>query len=298
MTNLSAATASNPSYLPARYEIRRLEEKHIPWSVALVFHSNMFCSPVWPVVYPEAKTARLMRGYAAGDYLIRHQIMSGHSFGVFDLEYRFKRPESEVEGGKLYWNPDDLDATEEELLDQMDFPLVGVALAYDGINPLNFAKMGPLIGVLPLFGDIYGHLGSRDSRDPASWQPTEPHQVLLRNATATRSDAMGLGLMRKLAEFLMRYAAEQGFRAIQIECLQDAVTKVWLSPPPPFKATLICEFNTQDIVEEREVDGKPVQVKPFRDAKQRATKIFVDLKPSDIGNVSGGVSLPGVGALG
>jgi len=298
MTNLSVATPSNPTHLPARYEIRRLTEAHIPWASAMVCHANMFYSPVWPVVYPEGKTARLYQGFTAADYLVRHQISSGHSFGVFDLEYRFRRPESQP-GGKLHWDLDDTDADADRLLEQMDFPLVSIALAYDGFNALDFDKMGPMMECLPLFGAVYHLLEAGDTRDGSSWKPTAPNQVLLRNATATRHDAEGHGIMRKLAEFLMRYAAEQGFRAIQIECLQDAVTKVWSQPPTPFKGTLVAEFRCEDIEEERQTEaGETVKVKVFGQAKQRATKIFVDLRPDAANGQVPYVAQSAVGALG
>ncbi|OAP65431.1 hypothetical protein AYL99_01403 [Fonsecaea erecta] len=287
MTNLSAATATNPTNLPPRYEIRKLTDEHIEWAKAIVLHSNMFYSPVWPVCYPEDKTARLYRGFEACDYLVRHQIKSGHSFGVFDLEYQFKRDESKPHG-KLYWDLQDTTLDRDQLLEQMDFPLVSIALAYDGINGLDHEQIGRLVACLPLFGAVYQVLTEKDPRDPASWAPTAEGQVLLRNATSTRHDAEGKGLMKALAQFMMRYAAEQGFRAIQIECLADAVTKVWSQPPPPFKGTVICEFNTEDYEEEvEEAEGVTKKIKPFLPVRQRATKIYCDLKPAQNGHAVG-----------
>ncbi|OAL22695.1 hypothetical protein AYO20_11147 [Fonsecaea nubica] len=280
MTNLSAATVTNPTNLPPRYEIRRLTDEHIEWAKALVVHTNLFYSPVWPVCYPDAKTERLYRSYHAADYLVRHQIGSGHSFGVFDLEYRFRREESKPTGGKLYWELKDTTLDADQLAEQMDFPLVSIALAYDGFHPLDGEQIGPLIACLPLFGTFYHVLEVRDPRDPTSWQPTGEKQVLMRNATCTRHDAEGKGLMKALAQFLMRYAAEQGFRGIQIECFADAVTKVWSQPPPPFKGTIVSEFNTYDYEEEVEDEaGVKKTIKPYGDLKQRATKVYCDLKP-------------------
>ncbi|OQV02471.1 hypothetical protein CLAIMM_07667 [Cladophialophora immunda] len=297
MTKLSAATATNPTNLPPRYEIRRLTEEHIAWAKAIVLHSNIFYSPVWPVCYPEAKTARMYRASHAADYLVRHQIGSGHSFGVFDLEYQFKRAESKPDG-KLYWDLEDTTLDKDQLLEQMDFPLVSVALAYDGFHELDMEKIGPLVECLPLFGTIYHVLGASDPRDEASWKPTGERQVLMRNATSTRHDAEGKGVMKGLAQFLMRYAAEQGFRAIQIECLADAVHKVWSQPPPPFKSTVICEFYTQEYEEEVEVDGVKTKIRPFGEAKQRATKVYCELTPTQNGHAHAPAADPAVGALG
>lgn len=284
MTKLSVATASNPSYLPARYEIRRLTEADIPFAAAIVLHSNLFYSPIWPVCYPEGKTARLYDSCMAIDYLVRHQIESGHSFGVFDLEYEFKREGSKPEG-KLYWDLADTSLDQDALQEQMDFPLVSVALAFDGFNALDMEKVFPLIACLPLFGTLYHALEEADPRDEASWKPTAERQVMLRNATSTRHDAEGKGIMKKLAQFLMRYAAEQGFRAIQIECFADAVHKVWSQPPPPFKATVVSTFDCETYLEDVEVDGTTRKVNPFGPVKQRTSKVYVDLKPTANGHV-------------
>ncbi|KAK4934483.1 hypothetical protein LTR10_024265 [Elasticomyces elasticus] len=294
MTGLSVATSTNPSNLPARYEIRRLTEEHLPWIIAIGFHSNGFYSPIWPVTYPDSGE-RIIRGFPAGDYLYRHQVVSGHSFGIFDLEYKFKREKSKPHG-KLYWDLNKLDATPEELLEQMDFPLISIAMSYDGINELDFGKMGPLMAILPAFGTIYGMVIEKDPRKD-SWKPTRPKQVLLRNATSTRHDAEGKGLTRKLADFLMRYAAEEGFQSIQIETAHDAVCKTWSNPPAPFKSTVICDFNTQDAVEEKQVNGETVKVKVFGKANQRVTRIWVDLKPTANGQLLNGSSEPKVGAI-
>lgn len=68
----------------------------------------------------------------------------------------------------------------------------------------------------------------------------------------------------------MREACGLGFRGIQIECLHDAVTKVWSQPPEPFKGGVVSEFHTATWTDE---EGK----KLFEPAEQRVTKCFVDL---------------------
>ena len=285
MTILSVATASNSTNLPPRYKIRRLTEEHLPFVIAIVAHSYIFYSPVWPVIYPEEKTARLYRFYAGLHYLVQHQLQSGHSFGVLDLEYQIKREESKPHG-KLYWDMNDTSPDKDQLQDQMDFPLVSVTLSYDGINALEMDKIKPLMGSLPLFGTIYHVLEELDTREATSWKAIEPKQVLMRNATSTRHDAEGKGVMKALAQFLMRYAHEQGFRAIQIETLSDAVAAVWSKPPPPCKATIVSSFETGDYQEDAEVDGVTKKVRPFGDkVHQRAAKIYVELEPSTNGHV-------------
>ncbi|KAL2352625.1 hypothetical protein BJ546DRAFT_1039474 [Cryomyces antarcticus] len=200
-------------------------KNHIDWAKAIVMHSNMFYSPVWSVIYPVQRLHRLHRGIEAGTYIVEHQINSGMSFGVFDNEYKYKRPESEATEGRLYWNETaEPDADADNLLSQMDFPLVS--------------------------------------------------QVLMRNATSTRHGYEGEGLMKKLAQFLMREAKLEGYRSIQIECVNDTVTHTWCHPPHPFKGELIAEVDMETYEEEAE-DGKRVRV--FAPAKQRGTKVFVTL---------------------
>ena len=263
------------SGLPSRYEIRILERKHEDWAKAIVSHSNMFYSPVWPVLYPQNLTKLCYEGMKELDYLIGHQIDSGYSIGVFDKEYQFKRPESAATEGKLYWDYSDEKIDKDGLLEQMDFPLVTVAMSYDGFNPLDMEKMMSLLAVLPAFGHIYGVLAMLDKRDGASWQPKALGEVLMRNATSTRHDYEGKGLMRKLAQYLMRTSADKGFRGIQIESLSDGVCKVWSNPPAPFKGEIVSEFHMQTFEQD---DGNGQMVHPFHPADQRATKIYVTLK--------------------
>lgn len=203
---------------------------------------------------------------------------SGHSFGVFDLEYKFKREESRATGGKLYWDFKTMDLGADELLEQMDFPLLGIALSYDQINALDYEQMGPFVAELPLFGTAYHVLEELDPRDD-SWRATRPNEVLMRNGTSTRRDAEGAKLMSNLARFVMRYAADQGFRGVQIETFDDRVEKVWSEPPSPFKATRISSFNNWEYTEDEEVDGIVRKIYPFGDSHQTISKIYVDLKP-------------------
>ena len=279
----SITNGRNPTYLDPRYEIRQLTVAHIPWAAAIVIHSNMFHSLVWPVLYPDEKTKRVQQGMGAADYLVRHQIESGMSFGIFDTQYDYKRPGSALTQGKLYWDPNDVKSDGVSLLQQMDFPLVSVALSYDGFNPLDMQRLMHLVEVLPAFGTLYGALESLDRRDPASWKAKGPHEVLMRNGTSTRPDYEGRGLMRKMADWLMREAAGQGYRGIQIETTHDAVMHTWLHPPKPFQAELIAKLDMA-IYEQENEEGK--KVRPFEPSKQVCTKIYVTLKGSHDGHAT------------
>lgn len=214
------------------------------------------------------------------DYLVRHQINSGLSFGVFDTEYVFKREASKTTDGKLYWDLSEpsvkaehgIEGEAQRLLEQMDFPLVSVALSYDGFDSLDMNQMGPLLAGLPHFGLVYHILEERDPRDPNSWKPKAANEVVFRNATSTRKDYEGEGIMAALARWLMREAAGRGFRGIQIEALADAVTHVWSTAELPFKGSVVSEFHTDTWEDEEGKIG-------FAPAHQRVTKCFVDLKP-------------------
>jgi hypothetical protein len=280
LTNTKTPNPSNPSSLQPRYEIRILGPEHAEWATAIVAHSNGFNSPVWPLLYPEDLAKTMHEVNERAGYLINHQIDSGLSYGVFDTEYVFKRPSSAATGGKLYWDASEPSvqhtegaaAEAQRLLEQMDFPLVSVALSYDAANPVDMKKLEPLLAVLPHFGSVYSILAANDKRDPNSWMAQGPGEVLARNATATRGDYEGKGIMGGMARWLMREAALKGFRGIQIECLSDAVTKVWSTAEPPFRGAVVSEFDTGTW---RDEEGKLV----FEPVQIRVTKCWVDLKP-------------------
>jgi hypothetical protein len=254
-------------------EIRKLTLEHIAWANAITAHSMVFYSPVWSSIYQKNQTALCYRALEAGEYFLRHQIESGMSFGIFDTNYQYRHPESAEAGGKLLWDASNADSTKEELLEQMDFPLVSVAMSYDGAKPLDMNKMMPFIDLHPLFGKLYHELEAADPRDPTTWSAQGPNEVLLRGGTSTRANYEGLGLMKTLAQWVMHEAARTGFRGIQIECLHGNVTKIWSNPPPPFKAELVSMLDLGTF--EEVVDGQVI--KPFAPSKQVCTKIYVTL---------------------
>ncbi|KAG6363924.1 hypothetical protein INS49_009027 [Diaporthe citri] len=262
--------AVEPS-LPPRYEIRTLGPEHSDWANALVMHGNAFASPVWSRIYTEDKTALCYNLFRLGGHLIDHAISSGLSLGIFDKEYTFKRQDSASPGGKLHWDLDDRTADEHKLLEQMDFPLVSVAMAYDSHDVLDVARLSPLLEVMPLLGERSRILAERDKRDPASWEATGPGQVLFRNSTATRAGEEGKGFMGVLARHMMRKAAAEGFRGIQIQCLHDSVCRVWSRPPEPFRGEVVARFHCGED-EDEEVRRK------FRGSVQEVAKVYVTLK--------------------
>ncbi|KAF9244284.1 hypothetical protein DTO013E5_5833 [Penicillium roqueforti] len=148
-------------------------------------------------------------------------------------------------------------------------------MAYDGIDDLDMVQIKPLIATLPMFETLYHALEERDQRDPASWRPTGRGQVLMRNATNTVQSYSGRGLMRMLAEEMMRRSATEGFRGIQIESVSKVVEKVWSKPPAPFRGTIIAQFHTTTFEEEKK-SGEVLY--PLRPANVNISKIFVSLR--------------------
>ncbi|KKY31166.1 hypothetical protein UCDDA912_g08889 [Diaporthe ampelina] len=268
---------TNPTNLPSRYEIRKLSLEHSQWAGAIVCHSNLFHSTIFPHVYPEGKGARFNNMMREVTYLVDHQISSGLSLGVFDKEYQYRRAETASTNGKFYWDPENNDYSGEELLEAMDFPLVSVALSYDGIDPLEPARIAPLVDTLPVFGTIYHHLDVLDPRPVESWKPAKQRgQILMRNATSTRHEYEGRGIMGALARYLMRDAAAKGYKAINIECLNDAVTHVWSEPPSPFRGEIIAGFRSEAYEEDQDGD----KVNPFAPSKQLVTRVWTTLSDS------------------
>jgi hypothetical protein len=271
---------TNPITPPPRFEIRKLGPEHLEWAKAILCHSNAFHSPVWSKIYPADQTARFYAAFDGATYLVRHQIDSGLSYGVFDTEYVFKRPESAATGGAVYFqNESDRDPTlsPDGLLNQMDFPLASIALAFDAADPMDLTRITGLLQALPDFATFASRLEARDTREKSSWEATGPFQVLKRMGTATRADYMGLGITKIMAHWLMFNAAENGFRGINIECYHDAVNHIWTHPPEPFRAEEVAVFRVDEYEEEGEKEGDEV-VRPYGHVTQALSKVYVHLK--------------------
>jgi hypothetical protein len=136
---------------------------------------------------------------AACPYLVDHQIVSGMSFGVFDTQYGYRT----TDGWGTVLEPR-CRRVRRETARANGFPLVSVALSYDALNSLDHDKMAPLVATLPRYTTIFEVLGARDTRDPQTWQPTGPSQDLFRNATSTRHEYEGRGIMAGLARWFLR----------------------------------------------------------------------------------------------
>ncbi len=121
------------------------------------------------------------------------------SFGIFDLHYVYKNPESEKVGGKLWWNEKQVENMDKEkLLEQMDFPLVSIVLSFDEWCPVDKEKLVPIQEVLPLSAIENRVIEERDKRDEKDWKATGFKQVLMRNSTSTRADYEGQGKIKRV----------------------------------------------------------------------------------------------------
>ncbi|KAI5924618.1 hypothetical protein F4810DRAFT_664419 [Camillea tinctor] len=273
MSTIATTQTEAPRVLVPGFEIRPLTMEHLDWVKAIMMHTNLFSNPVWSkVLAHKNRTEIAYRMFEKADYIVTHGLESGLSYGVFDANYVYKRPETSAPtGGKLYWDHSDNAATGDDLVEQMDFPLVSVALAYDGFNAMDPARFG-CVSYFPAFEVVLDELEKRDTR--SGWKPTGPGQVVYRNATSTRTDYAGKGLMKMQAHMLMRMAAEKGFRAIKIECYNEILPRVWANPPPPFRGEIVSSVHTHEIKQVGE-DGQEFQ--PLKAADQKLTRVWVDL---------------------
>ncbi|KAL4930255.1 uncharacterized protein BDV17DRAFT_289859 [Aspergillus undulatus] len=267
----------NPINPPFRFEIRKLEPQHLEWAKAILSHSNIFHSPVWANIYPEKQTERFYATFDGATYAVQHQIKSGLSYGVFDKEYVFKKPESAKTGGAVYFQAEeqrDPSLTGDEILEQMDFPLASIALAFDAADPMDMGRIAPLFEALPDFAAFTSRLKARDARDGSTWEAKGPGEVLKRMGTATRADYMNVGITKMMAHWLIYDAAEKGFRGIDIACYHDAVNHIWMHPPEPFRSELVAVFRVDEYEYEREGEV----VRPYGHVGQTLSKVYVYLK--------------------
>ena len=254
-----------------RFEIRQLGPEHLEWTCALMAHSHMFCGPVFSPIYPpDQRTERAYDVFKALLPMTEPRLTTGLSYGVFDKEYTFKRKP----GGGLYWDMNDLAATSEQLLEQMDFPLVSVVQRYDASSTLDMGRLEPLLKVYPLLGQAVKRQKELTTDDPSTG--IGPGKIIKWGGTATRADFMGFGIMKKLTHALMSNAADLGFEGIMIHAVHDAVIHVWMNPPEPsFKSKMLSSFRINEMEEEEE-NGK--KVIPYPDMEQLSALIYVSLK--------------------
>ncbi|KAK0625904.1 hypothetical protein B0T14DRAFT_561863 [Immersiella caudata] len=226
----------------SRFQIRPLHPSHIPFARTLLTHPNIFHSPVWSVLYPTAQTAHAYAFYTACKTPITLNTATGLSYGLFDTHYVFKNPEK-------------------ELLEQMDFPLVSIAMAHDAAEPRDNSEWVEVINVIPRLATLFGEIEKLDEREESIWKPKETGQVIYRRGTSTRADYEGLGCAKMLAHWCMGEWKRRGYRGMQLGVAHKAVERIFtVGLPEGMKGEAVARLDTEGYEEVGE-DGE--RVKPF-----------------------------------
>jgi hypothetical protein len=254
--------------LPKGFEIRQLKIEHLDWAAAILGHTMSFDAPwIAKVQVDENPTKRAYDMYDAIKASWKLGIEAELSYGVFNLSWERRYKDTE-EGGQLRWNFKDTSAPRQKLLDQMDFPLVSIAMSKDcaAAKPVLEAKEGAISWSMLARGSktIRDTLKKRDTSgkiEPSSGTESEMGRVIKRSGTHTRGDFTRRGLATALAHHIMREFAAKGYKEILIHAGDPAVIKAWLEPPEPFIAVEGSRFNTSDAQEEF---GKDVKVENMR----------------------------------
>ncbi|KAK3900085.1 hypothetical protein C8A05DRAFT_36278 [Staphylotrichum tortipilum] len=289
-----ASNAITP--LPDGYEIKQLTIEHLVWVQAIIGHTMSFDSPLWAdapygegLTREDGQTQRAYDMYAAIAPSAEECIGSGLSYGLFKKEWK-PQFEDTHPGGQLRWDTGDCSATMEQLLKQMDFPLVSIAMTKarrEGPKPpppVGIKKTWPEI--VPLFATISGSFKKQEQNNYLAFAHLPAHEkIAQRSGTHTRSDYQGQQLMKALAHHVMKKVAAKGYHKIVIQSTSDNVTKVWENPPLGYTATVTGEFDTGEY-REKDKDGN--EYNPFGTAEVVCKKIWVDLRPEERGQGSGG----------
>lgn len=222
------SSPTNTTLLP-RYQIRKLTLSDLPFAHAIITHANLFHNALWSKLHASDAVSRAYRIFNTGAYNTSHGIESGFSYGVFDTEYQYKNPQSTATNGAIYWDPELYPASSgADLLEQMDFPLVSVALAYDPVaTPLDIVKFQPIFAELPLFPKLVSITEANDIRPVEERKPKQVGECLFRCGTATRADYEGKGLARALAGHLMSEAKKAGYKATQVGTVNNRLNEIW-----------------------------------------------------------------------
>ena len=221
--------------LPERYYIAKIDAGIAEWCKGLMIYGFMLRTSIWTPILREPKTANALRALKLLSDYFDHAIHSGLSYGVFDKEYQFRRPESAVEGGKLYWDGLELEDPYLgiKMIEHMDFPLVSVALSYDFFNQRKADLEPSILEILPLHPPMMALLakGAPAPSDPR-W-PKGQGEVVCRTGTVTKPGYERQGLMTALNKFVMLEMKSRGYRNLIIGTAGNglAVHRVYTNPP-------------------------------------------------------------------
>ncbi|KAJ5975036.1 hypothetical protein N7481_008743 [Penicillium waksmanii] len=261
--------------LSPRYQIRKLTLADLSSAKALLVQSKTSPSSICPAVESGNQTILAYQQYHAVEDLVRHTINSNMSFGVFDTEYTYRYPSSIKTGGKLHWDVNDIRASSKQLLHQIDFPLVSIALSHDAADPPDEHVMRRHLDIRPGYAQLCAHL---ESLIPASardgYRDAPLGKVLMRKGSVTRGDYEGRGIMKGLALWLVVEAKRRGFEIIEIPVSNAIVRRVWENLPPPCRVVVMAEY----VIEDLEVcDENGRKKRPFEGIKTEICQLRIKL---------------------
>ncbi|KAI3322061.1 hypothetical protein HD806DRAFT_545303 [Xylariaceae sp. AK1471] len=261
--------------LPSRYVIRRLDSSIRDWVIAMGIDGFMLRdASLWKPLLPFPKTANALLGLEklAGHY--QHSISSGHSFGIFDMQYVFSRPAAAAASRMLHWRGnEDLDPGQtefetygaEQMRDAMDFPLVCIALAYDAFAPRDPRAARDMLDLIPLqqqlgafLGSVSENYGTGKGKALAASEPTGFGQVLVRSGCVTRMGYERQGLATALNRFVMLEAKAWGFRGIKVGIGNPSVLRCYTNPPEGCRTVVVAHWDFEEIEMEDE-DGNIIR---------------------------------------
>ncbi|KAI8635492.1 hypothetical protein F5Y19DRAFT_12965 [Xylariaceae sp. FL1651] len=262
--------------LPSRYVVRRLDSSVRDWVIAMGIEGFMLRdASLWKPLLPFPKTANALRGLEkmAGHY--QHSISSGFSFGIFDTQYVFSRPESAAARRMLHWRANDgLDPGRPEfetygadqMRDAMDFPLVCIALAFDAFAARDPRATRDMLDLIPLQQQLGAFLGSvsenhgtqKGKGNAPGMEPTDFGQVLIRSGCVTRVGYERQGLATALNRFVMLEAKAWGFRGIKVGMGSESMLRGYMNPPEGCRSEVVAQWDFEDIEMEDE-DGNIVR---------------------------------------
>jgi hypothetical protein len=266
--------------LPERYYIGEIDSSVAEWCKALMIYGFMLRTSIWTPILREPKTANALRALKLLSDYFDHAITSGLSYGVFDTEYQSKHPQADVGIGKLHW--DQLDPKDPylriKMIEEMDFPLVSVALSYDFFNQRKADFEPSILEILPLHPVMMSILAQEapGPQDPR-W-PQAPGEVVCRTGTVTKPGYERRGLMTALNKFVILEMRSRAYRNLIIGTAGNglSVHHVYTNPPDGCGSEVLHHYD----VETMELDGEDGQkFKPYVGCElKEGWMVWVDLQ--------------------
>lgn len=236
--------------LPERYYIAKVDAAVAEWCKALLIYGFMLRTSIWTPILREPKTANALRALKLLSDYFDHAINSGLSYGIFDKEYQPRRSESvNSGGGDLNW--DELDPDDPylsiKMIENMDFPLVSVALSYDFFNQRKADFEPSILKILPLHPSVMELLGKGAPGPSDPRWPRKYGEVVCRTGTVTKPGYEGRGLMTALNKFVMLEMKSQRYRNLIIGTAGNgmSVHHVYTNPPEGCTSQILHHYDVE-----------------------------------------------------